>query len=142
LQAAGTQCEAADRHYEYELRAHKVNFLIENVGSSSFDRGTLVLDIPNVDGVEIPSRISPQPGCPIPRPEDYPAVEVSARGVRVQASVVAVPAGAKVAAFREPLRMCFRERAAGVTVPIEFTVYGRSLRKPAAGVLRIEIMSN
>ena len=130
---------AADRYYEFEESAHKINFVIENVGSAPFEQGTLALDFPRMEGVEVVDRLWPPPSGESHASAAYPAVDRGLRTVRVQATIGSIPPGSKGMAFAEPLRVCLREPGAGRVVPIAYTLYGRSLRAPVAGALRIQI---
>lgn len=139
LERAGEEHAAADRYYEFEERAHKVNIVVDNIGSAPLEHGTLVLDFPHMDGVVVVDRLWPSPVGRSPAGDSYPAIDVGSRTVRVQTTVSAIPPGSKAMAFQEPLRICLREASAGNVVPISYTLYGRSLRAPISGSLRIQV---
>jgi hypothetical protein len=134
--------EAADYHYEYETRAHKLNLMLENVGGVEFERGTLVLDFPCMEGVEVADRIWPAPDGNHPGAEGYPLVDVGLRTMRVQTSVGPIPPGSKSMSFRQPLRLCLREPGVGTTIPVSYSLHGKSLRAPVCGTLRIHIVAD
>jgi len=113
--------------------------VIENVGSAPFEDGTIVLDFPRMDGIVVVDHLCPPPGRKALGHNTYPAVDAGSRTVRVQAKLGAIPPGSKGMAFLEPLRVCVREQAAGKVVPISYTLYGRSLRAPMSGALRIQV---
>jgi hypothetical protein len=142
LDRTGEDYEAADRHYEFELCAHKVNFVLENVGGVAFERGTLVLDFPCMDGVDIADRIWPPPDGSGTVPEGYPTVDVGPRTMRVQTSLGPIAPGAKAMAFRQPLRLCLREPGIGKTIPVSYSLHGRSLRSAVSGTLRITVVDD
>ena len=134
--------EAADRHYEFETRAHKVNLVVENVAGAPFERGTLILDFPCMDGVEIAEKIWPSPDGAARVPDGYPTVDVGPRTTRIQSSIGSIPIGGKAMAFRQPLRLCLREAGIGNTIPISYSVHGRGLRATVSGTLRINILDD
>ena len=139
LEQAGEDHAAADKHYEFEKRSHKLNLMIENVSGVPFERGTLVLDFPRMDGLDIAEQIWPDPEAPLAVPDGYPTVEIGPRTMRVQTSLVPIPAAGKVMVFRQPLRVCLREPGIGKTVPISYSVHGRGLRAAVSGTLRLVI---
>lgn len=139
LEQASEEHEAADRYYAFEERAHKVNLVVENVGRAPFEHGTLVLDFPRMDGFEVIDRLWPPPDGPQPVAAAYPTVDVGPRTVRVQTTVSPIAPGSRGMAFDEPLRLGIREDGAGNVVPINFTLYGGSVRAPISGALRIHI---
>ena len=139
LEQAGEEHEAADRYYAFEERAHKLNLVIENVGRAPFEHGMLVLDFPRMDGFEVIDRLWPPPDGQEPAAAAYPTVDVGPRTVRVQTTVGSIAPGSRSIAFDEPLRLGIREAGAGNVVPINFTLYGGSVRAPISGALRIHI---
>jgi hypothetical protein len=142
LNRTGQDYEAADRHYEFELCAHKVNFGLENVGGVAFERGTLVLDFARMDGFDIADRIWPSPdGCGAVS-EGYPTVDVGPRTIRVQTSLGPIAPGTTAMAFRQPLRLCLREPSIGKTIPVSYSVHGSSLRSAISGTLRIAVVDD
>jgi hypothetical protein len=103
LDHADDDCESADLHYEHEVRAHKLNLTIENIGGVDFDRGTLSLEFPRMPGLEIGERIYLPPDTAEPAPYGYPTVAIGPRMVRVQASAGPVqPGGVRYWRFASP----------------------------------------
>lgn len=131
--------EAADRHYAYEDRAHKLNLVLENLGDGAFEGGVLVLDVPRIEGVELAERIWPSPDGSQPVPDGYPALDAGLRTMRAQTPVGPIQPGARTMALRQPLRLCLREPAIGKTIPINYSLHSRSLRAPLSGSLQIHI---
>ena len=139
LETAEQEHEAADRYYEFEIRAHKVNVSLANVGDATLENASLVLDFPRIEGVGVADGIHGAPGGNAVTPEGYPVVDVGSRTIRVQSSVGQIQRGATVKAFAQPLRVWCREPAAGKTLPIDYVLHGRGLREPIAGTLRIHV---
>lgn len=139
LEGTAGEYAAADRHYEFEDRAHKLNVLLANVGGAPVEGAVLVLDVPRIEGSGVVEEILGTPGTEDCRPDGYPVVDSGARTVRVQAGIGRIGPGETMEAFAVPLRVWFREPAAGRTLPLDFTVYGKGLREPITGTLRIHV---
>ncbi len=139
LERSGEDYQAADQHYEFEVRAHKLNISLANVGDATLDGAAIILDFPRIKGVGIAERIYDAPGSEPRSPEGYPVVDASARTIRVQGTVGQVQRGATVKAFTQPLRVWFRSPAAGKTLPVDYTLHGRGLREPITGTLRVHV---
>jgi len=131
--------EAEDRHYEFEVRTHKLNISLSNVGDADLRGAALVLDLPRIEGFGIVERLYEAPGEQPCLADGYPVVDVGPRTIRVQASVGEIPCGATVKACAIPLRVWCREPAAGKTLPLDFTLHGKGLREPVTGTLRIHV---
>ena len=140
LDGTDEEFETADRYYAYEERSHKLNLDLENLGERVFEGGTLVLDLPRIDGVELAERIWPSPDGSRPVPEGYPALELGPRMIRLKTPVGPIQPGAKSTALRQPLRLCPREPAIGRTIPIAYSLHSKSLRAPLSGSLQIRII--
>ena len=130
---------AADEYYELEVRAHKLNLVLVNVGESPVEGATLVLGFPRLEGVGIAERIVLAPGADQAPPPGYPVVDTGPRTIRVQASVGEILHGSTVRAFRQPLRLWLREAAAGKTLPVDYHLHAKNLREPLGGTLRIRV---
>ena len=139
LESATVEYEAADRHYELEDRTHKLDVILVNVGDAHVEGAVLVLDFPRMDGAGVVERIVEAPGSEPTPTEGYPMVDSGSRTIRVQASIGRIPRGETVRAFPVPLRVWFREPAAGKTLPLDFTLHGKGLREPIAGTLRVHV---
>jgi hypothetical protein len=135
--AAAEEYGDADAHYEYELRAHKVNLAISNVGDVAMGSGLLTLDFPRVDGFGISKFICPNPGSGEERPLGYPNVDIGPNGIRVQAKIESVPGSSVIAAFTQPLRIWVRAEMVGKTVPVSYSLHAANARQPVVGALRI-----
>ncbi|MDX1515586.1 MAG: hypothetical protein R3288_02040 [Woeseiaceae bacterium] len=131
---------AADRYYENELRAHRVNLAVLNAGDGPLNNATIMLEVPVTDGVAVADRIHPPVGVAGDDIADgYPAVERTERATRVFASLGSIFPGARVRAFRQALRVLLREGAAGRAVPIRYEIAGDELREPVSGSLSIRV---
>jgi len=132
--------ESADEHYRFETRAHKLNLLVGNLTDAALSNVVLVLKIPRVEGVGVVERVHATPGEQASRQERYPLVDSGPQVITVQAGGISVPRKATVDVFREPLRLCLREPAAGRTIPVMYSLHGHGLSAPIHGTLRIYVI--
>ncbi|NIW24543.1 MAG: hypothetical protein GWN29_08240 [Gammaproteobacteria bacterium] len=142
LESTADEFKAADLHYAYEDRAHKLNLVIQNLGDGILEGGTLVLHVPRIEGVEIAERIWPSPDGTQPLPDGYPALEVGPQIISVQTPFEQIQPGATMVVLRQPLRLCLREEASGKTIPISYSLHSESLRAPLSGRLEIHIVND
>ena len=131
---------AADEYYENELRAHKVNIAVVNLGDAPLQGGRVVLELPAMAGVDVARRLYSAPGMPEDSlPLGYPRIEDNANGFRIQADIGRVEPGGRVPVFIQPLRLLLRQAAAGCNLPVHYTLSGRQLSTPLTGVLHIQV---
>ncbi len=132
--------EAADRYYEYELRAHLVNLVIENSGDDTLNGASVVISIPVMDGIGVADRIYPPVGIEIGDvPKGYPKVDFGERQIQVVTKIDQLESGARQKLFRQPLRLMLREPAVGRNLPINYTVLAGELREPVSGSLTVAV---
>jgi hypothetical protein len=128
----------ADRHYKYEVRAHKLGLVAANRHESDFHDVSLHLSIKRIPGVGVARKI--YPGVEdAPDTDGYPHVEVSSRLIIVKAEITNLPAGRQVNLFREPLRFLARQEAASKTVSIDYELMADELDAPITGSLYVDI---
>jgi hypothetical protein len=128
---------AADDHYQYELRAHRLNLLLNNLSDKPHKDLVLTLKIPRMDGLGIADRVYPAPGERGPKPGMYPTVDVGPRTIAVQVTGLRIPRRATVDAFFEPIRLYLRESALGQIIRVSYTLQGPTLERPVKGRLKI-----
>ncbi len=128
---------AADDHYQFEQRAHRINLLLSNLSSKAQTDLVLTLKIPRLDGVQVADRVYPAPGEPALKHGMYPKIDVGPRTIAVQVRGLRIPAGGRIEAFFEPLRLVLRESVAGQTIRIAYTVQGGTLDIPVQGRLKV-----
>lgn len=128
---------AADKHYEFELRAHPMNLLLNNLSDKTLSDLVLTLKIERVDGVGIADRIYAAPGEAHPRHAMYPKVDAGPRTIAVQVTGLRIPRRTMVEAFFVPLRILLREPAAGQTIRVGYALQGPALERPIQGRLKI-----
>jgi hypothetical protein len=140
LRKAPLEHAAADEHYQYEVRAHRINLVLNNLGDVAHKELVLTVKIPRLEGVSVPHRIHPAPGEPAPGQCFYPMVDVGPRTITVQVAGLTIPRRDRVDAFAEPLRLCLRQAALNQTMRIAYTLHGPTLGKPIRGRLKIFVI--
>lgn len=131
---------AADQYYENELRAHKVNIAVVNLGDAPLHSARLLLEIPARAGVDVARRLYSPPDMPQDSiPLGYPRIEDHANGFRIQVDIGRVEPGGRMSVFTQPLRLLLRQAAVGCNFPVHYTLSGRQLPTPLTGVLYIRV---
>jgi len=138
LKSADVAYRAADDHYRYEVRAHRVNLMIVNDRDSDLANARLRLTLPCIAGIGIAERIYVETDDELP-PEGYPSVTRGGRTITVEAEIGTLYRNYRAHAFREPPRLWAREEAAGSAVPIDYELSADELAEPIRGSLAIYI---
>jgi hypothetical protein len=128
---------AADDHYQFEQRTHRINLVLSNLSGKTQSDLVLTLKIPRVEGVIVVDRVYPAPGDPVLKHGLYPTVDAGPRTVTVQVRGLRIPPDGRIEAFFEPLRLGLREPVAGQTVRVAYTLQGGTLERPVQGRLKI-----
>jgi hypothetical protein len=119
---------AADEHYEFELRAHKLQLLVQNRGPGSLEGAVLRVELPRLDGIGVAERRYASDGAV--GDGRYPLVTTRDRIIAIETAIGVVPDGATVAAFRDEPRLWARPQAAAKSVAVHCTLHARELREP------------
>jgi hypothetical protein len=131
---------AADQYYANELRAHKVNMAVVNLGDAPLHDARVVLEVPARAGVDMARRLYSAPDTPEDRiPLGYPRIEDTASGFRIQANIGRVVPGGRKPVFSQPFRLLLRRAAVGCNLPVHYSLSGRQLPTPRTGVLHIHV---
>ena len=132
--------EAADRYYEYELRAHKINLLVVNTGDGPLNNASILVEIPELDGVAVAERIYPAVGATADETAaGYPEMKSVKGRTRIVTQLGRIDAGERLPVFRQPLRLLLREPAAGKKLPVNYTLFGRELPEPVSNSLSVTV---
>jgi len=129
---------AADGHYSYEIRAHKLNLRVRNNGDRALHNAELKVKFSRLPGFGIADRIFPES-------EDceehggYPQLHSHKHTVSASAFLGTLLAGKDCKAFREPLRLWAREEASGKSVVVEYQLTADELEESVKGKLIIFI---
>lgn len=138
LENVETDFSAADRHYLYELRAHKLNFMIANDTDSDLCNARFRVTLPNTEGTGVAERIFTEDETEV-APDGYPRIESGSRTVSLETDLDTLYAGRSVRVFREPARLWLREAAAGKAVPVDYSLAADELSEPIRGSLIIYV---
>jgi hypothetical protein len=130
---------AADEHYEFEIRSHKLDLVVQNRSAIAVESVTLRLKVPKIPGIGVAEQLCLPPGPKRGAAETYPTVSSGAHTIDIQTELGDLAAGATARAFREPPRLLIREAAAGKTLPIDYTLQARELREPVRDTLVIRV---
>ena len=128
---------ADDDYYQFELRTHRLNLLLNNLSEKPQKDLTLTLKIPRIEGVGVAERVYCAPGDSGPKHGMYPKVDVGPRTIAVQVAGLKIPSRGSVEAFFEPLRLILREAAANQIIRVAYTLQGPTLGRPIVGRLKI-----
>jgi hypothetical protein len=144
-----------DDLYEFfELRSHKLNITIMNESDEYIEDASLQVDVDKTEGLIILEEIYPKPNRSrdkflinsnfdfrYPKVEDrgsYIRIHNSSRLVRMWNIRHQIPEEA----FLEPVRFLFLKNLVGQVVELNYRLYGKNLREPIEGVLRIKVISD
>jgi len=140
LESVERDFRAADEHYLYEVRAHKLNLLIANNSEEILHGARIVVSLPNYSGMGVASRIHTESEDEAP-PGGYPAVVASSRAIKLESELGTLYPNRKVRAFREPIRFWAREEAAGQSLPVRVALHADEFSHPVQRTLELSIES-
>lgn len=138
LEAVETDYDAADKHYLYEVRAHRLNFTIANDGDSNLHNAKFRVTLPHTQGVGIADRVYTGDESEI-GPDGYPQIASGPRTISLDADLGTLYAGRNVRAFREAARFWARDEAAGKAVPVDYELRADELAEPLEGSLVVYV---
>jgi len=129
---------AADEHYMYEVRTHRLNLVVTNDSDDALREARLQLRVPRLEGIGIAERIYAESPAAIVR-DGYPRVTTEPQSLSVSAELGTLPGQRSVRAFREPLRFIAREQAVDRDVRVDYELTAKDLAQPITGSLTIRI---
>jgi hypothetical protein len=129
----------ADAHYEYEVRAHRLNLMLNNLGDRAHQSLVLTLKLPRVEGMGVVERLYLPPGAAAPKNTVYPKVDCGPRAISIQVGGIEIPRRGTAQAFIEPPRMWLREAAVGQMIRMAYSLHGPTLSAPVRGRLKIHV---
>ena len=136
LENVDADYRAADQHYEFELRAHKVNLQVRNTTPGSLSNAVLKLTFSQLPGFGVADRIYREAGGE-ESDAAYPVVRHGEHATMVAAELGTLPAAGTHTVFAEPLRIWVREEAAGHSAAIAWQLTAEELSEPVTGDLVI-----
>jgi hypothetical protein len=139
IKRTADEYRAADEHYMFEVRAHKLELVVVNPGSSALLAAALHVTLPRLDTIGVAERLYASTDKAA-IDAGYPHVKTGKHTVTIEADVGTIPAGTMIAAFRQPPRLWARPPAVGTTIPIDVTLHARELREPRRETLLVRIV--
>ena len=138
LDSVGQDFGAADDHYRFEVRAHKINLIVVNESDSDIHNARLCLTMPRIDDAGLAARVYLETVDELPS-DGYPEITESTRTYTIEAGLGTLFRQYRTQAFREPPRFWAREGAAGKAVPIDYELFADELDRSIKGSLVIYI---
>jgi hypothetical protein len=129
---------AADDHYRYEVRSHRLGLVVANRDERDYHEVALRLSLTRIPGVGVAGRVYTE-AHNAPMTDGYPAVTRTRERIIVQAAIGTLPAGRQVNAFRESPRFWARQEAASKSVSIDYELTADALPAPVTGTLFIDV---
>lgn len=132
-----------DQHFLFEANGSTLQLVVYNQGEESIQDASLSLVLPNHEAFHVAA------GPPASRntnplldqlptgPMGYPSVKLKDDSILVAGNLGDVPSGEPVEVFGLPLRLCAGSELRGRRIGIRYSLFGRNLREPARGSLRL-----
>jgi hypothetical protein len=137
---AELEYRAADEHYSFEIRAHKLDLAVRNSSNVALANAMLRLELPRIAGIGVAAKLYSPTGTQPPAAAAYPLVSAGARTIEIEGELGTIPAVTTLRAFREPPRLWVRAAALGKTIPLDYTLHARELREPLRDTLVIRVV--
>lgn len=134
----------ADDYFLFEEHSTELQLVAINHGSELIQEASLALVLPNHRGCRIaealPMRFDGNGLEPRSEAEqaEYPRVSNKPEAIHVSYSVGDLPPDTPRKVFRIPLRICVDNRLKDRRMGIQFSLFGRNLRAPVKGKLRLQ----
>lgn len=132
-----------DQHFLFEANAQKLQFVVYNQSDEPVQDASLSIVMPTHDAFHVASQLPrlQQNGKYVDRRSDemdgYPAVSLKDDSIHVSSALGEIPTYAPVKVFDIPLRICVGTDLKGRRLGIQYSLFGRNLRSPAKGKLRL-----
>lgn len=135
--------EHDDQHFLFEQHANPIQLVVYNQGDEPIEDASLTLVMPNHNAFYVANGL-PQVlrnGQLVDRsPKEmaaYPSVNLKDDAVHVSSNLGTVPVDSPVQAFESALRVCVGSDLRGRRVGIRYSLFGKNLRSPVKGTLRL-----
>lgn len=132
-----------DEYFLFERHGTPLQLVVLNQGDEPIEDASLTVTLPRHDAFYIADRL---PGKLIngelvargsAELADHPAVNVKDDLVDISCTLGEVPPHEPINVFSTPIRICVGSILKGRKVGIRYSLFGRNLRKPAKGKLRL-----
>lgn len=135
--------EHEDQNFLFEQHANRVQLVVLNQGDEPIENASLTLVMPNHNAFYVANNLpqvlrNGQFMEPSPKEKAaYPSVNLKDDAVLVSSNLGTVPVDKPVQAFESPLRVCVGADLHGRRVGIRYSLFGKNLRSPVKGTLRL-----
>jgi len=132
-----------DEHFLFEQHGKSLQLVVFNQGDEAIEDASLTLVLPRHDAFHVANRLPWKMGNGelVERGSaelaDYPAVNIKDNLVHISNTLGDVPPQESVKVYSTPVRICVGAALEGRKVGIRYSLFGRNLRKPAKGKLRL-----
>jgi hypothetical protein len=132
-----------DEHFLFEQHSKPLQLVVFNQGDESIEDASLTLTLPRHDAFHVADRL-PRKMINDELVErgsaelaDYPSVNIKDDLIHISSTLGEVQPHMPVKVFSAPVRICVGSELSGRRVGIRYSLFGRNLRKPAKGQLRL-----
>jgi hypothetical protein len=132
-----------DEHFLFEQHNNPLQLVVFNQGDEAIQDASLTLTLPRHDEFHVASRLPKKMinGELVERGSaelaDYPSVNIKDDLVHISSTLGDVQPQVPIMVFSTPVRICVGSALGGRRVGIRYSLFGRNLRKPAKGQLRL-----
>jgi len=143
ISSIDTKHQMDDLHFLFEANAKKLQLVVYNQGDEPIKDASFAIVMPNHSAFYVASHLPmlSRNGKYVDRGADeqaaYPSVNLKDDAVHVSNTLGDIPAGRPVNAFDVPLRICVGSDLEGRKLGIRYSLFGRNLRSPVNGKLRL-----
>ena len=127
----------------FEANAQKLQLVVYNQSDEPVQDASLSIVFPTHEAFHIANQLPKvrQNGKYVDRRPDeiagYPAVSLKDDSIHVSYALGEIPTYAPMTVFDIPLRICIGSDLKGRRLGIQYSLFGRNLRSPAKGKLRL-----
>jgi len=138
-----TKYQTDDQHFLFEANAQKLQLVVYNQSDEPVQDASLSIVFPTHEAFHIANQLPKvrQNGKYVDRRPDeiagYPAVSLKDDSIHVSYALGEIPTYAPMTVFDIPLRICIGSDLKGRRLGIQYSLFGRNLRSPAKGKLRL-----
>ena len=132
-----------DNEFMFETRAQKTQLVVYNQGEEAIRDASLAFVLPNHSAFHVAGQLpkAQKRGKFVDRSDEeqasYPSVTPKDDAIHVSTKIGDIPAGEPVEVFGAPLRLFVGADLKGRKFGMRYTLFGKNLRTPAKGKLRL-----
>lgn len=132
-----------DAIFLFEEHGTELQIVVINQGANLIEDATLALTMPQHEALYVADKLPPLlrdrkfVDRPATASNGYPGVTTRNDAIHVSCKVGDLPPATPIDAFAVPLRICIGKSLEGRKVGIHYSLFGRNLRKPVTGKLKL-----